>query len=232
MSRLLVSVIDSAEARLAHSQGADFIDAKDPEAGALGALPLETIRAIRACLPADAVTSAVAGDDEDIGQLADSALAIAATGVSFIKLGLGRATACPPAVAELGRLLGGRGRFIAVLFADEDPPLSLTASLHEAGFAGVMLDTRQKKGIRLPDLLTADQIASFVAGCHRLGLMCGLAGSLRVEDVEPLAALGPDYLGFRGGLCLAGDRRGQLDPLAIGRAASRLQAIRHGEQAA
>lgn len=222
---------------MAHAQGADFIDAKDPEAGALGALPLATIQTIRACLPADAVTSAVAGDDEDIGHLADSALAIAATGVSFVKLGLGRATARPAAVAELGRLLGRRGRFIAVLFADEDPPLPLTISLQEAGFAGVMLDTRQKKGIRLPDLLTTDQLASFVADCRRLDLMCGLAGSLRLEDIEPLAALGPDYLGFRGGLCLAGDRRSQLDPLAIGHAARRLQAIRQsgqvdGEQAA
>ena len=38
MTRLLVSVRDEAEARAAAWAGADFIDAKDPAEGALGAL--------------------------------------------------------------------------------------------------------------------------------------------------------------------------------------------------
>ncbi|PRH85719.1 hypothetical protein C5L14_19340 [Labrys okinawensis] len=237
VTRLLVSVVDSAEARLALAHGADLIDAKDPDAGALGALPLASIRSIHASLPEGIVTSAVAGDDDDVERLARSALSVATTGVTFVKLGLGRAMARPTGVAALGRRLAGQGRFIAVLFADENPPLTLVAALHEAGFVGAMLDTSQKRGIRLPDLLTMDQLGSFVADCRQLGLMSGLAGSLRIEDIDRLAALNPDYLGFRGGLCLAGDRRGQLDPLAIGRAAYRLQAIRQsrqvdGEQAA
>lgn len=37
--RLLVSVRDAAEAEAAIRAGADLIDAKDPENGALGALP-------------------------------------------------------------------------------------------------------------------------------------------------------------------------------------------------
>ncbi len=232
VTRLLVSVVDSTEARLAHGLGADLIDAKDPEAGALGALPLASIRDIKASLPESTVTSAVAGDDGDLERLARSALAIAATGVTFVKLGLGRTMARPANLAELGCRLAGHGRFIAVLFADEDPPLSLAPALHEAGFVGAMLDTSQKKGIRLPDLLTSAQLGAFVADCRRLGLMSGLAGSLRIEDIEPLAALGPDYLGFRGGLCLAGDRRGQLDPHAVSEAARHLRAIRQGERAA
>ncbi|RZK75548.1 MAG: hypothetical protein EOO66_33700, partial [Methylobacterium sp.] len=44
--RLLVSVRDAAEAEAAIRAGADLIDAKDPENGALGALPPETVRAI------------------------------------------------------------------------------------------------------------------------------------------------------------------------------------------
>ena len=34
---------------------------------------------------------------------------------------------------------------------------------------------------------------------------------MRYSDIEPLAALGPDYLGFRGALCAAEDRRNPLD---------------------
>ncbi len=44
--RLLVSVRSVDEARLAAAAGADFIDLKEPSAGALGALPLATVRAV------------------------------------------------------------------------------------------------------------------------------------------------------------------------------------------
>ena len=44
--------------------------------------------------------------------------------------------------------------------------------------------------------------------------MTGLAGSLRLEHVAPLAALGPDYLGFRGALCAAG-RTDRIDPARV-----------------
>ena len=44
--RLLVSVRGPDEALTALRAGADLIDAKDPERGALGALPPETVRAI------------------------------------------------------------------------------------------------------------------------------------------------------------------------------------------
>ena len=50
--RLLVSAKNRAEALAAAAAGADFIDLKDPAAGALGALPIEHIAAITAALRA------------------------------------------------------------------------------------------------------------------------------------------------------------------------------------
>ena len=63
--RLLVSVRSPDEALLAARHGADLIDLKEPGAGALGGLPLATIRAIVAALRAEGValpTSATIGD--------------------------------------------------------------------------------------------------------------------------------------------------------------------------
>lgn len=237
VTRLLVSVADVAEAAIAVSQGADLIDAKDPSRGALGALPVAMIRAIRLAVPDDVATSAVAGDEEDIGRLVASALEIARTGVSFVKLGLAGAMASRGAIETLGRGLEaygpeGRGRFIAVLFADENPQSSLVSDLRRAGFAGAMLDTRNKAAGRLREVLSADRLADFVSTCRQQELMCGLAGSLRVEDIPSLSALQPDYLGFRGGLCQARDRRSALDPQAIRRAVTAIAAANRGDRAA
>ena len=49
--RMLVSVRDVGEARVAADGGADFIDCKEPRAGALGGLAVETIGAIVEALP-------------------------------------------------------------------------------------------------------------------------------------------------------------------------------------
>ena len=47
--------------------------------------------------------------------------------------------------------------------------------------------------------------------------MAGLAGSLRMDDINPLLALKPDYLGFRGALCHELQRVAMIDALAVRR---------------
>jgi uncharacterized protein (UPF0264 family) len=46
--------------------------------------------------------------------------------------------------------------------------------------------------------------------------MIGLAGSLRIEDIAPLAAIGPDLLGFRGALCQPDGRAAPLSTKRVG----------------
>ncbi len=222
MTRLLVSVRDGHEASGARLAGADLIDAKDPSGGSLGALPVSVIRSIVAMLDGGAVTSAVAGDHAGNDDLVDAARVIATSGVSFVKVGLRTAFATPRAIAGLGASLAGRGRFIAVLFADEVAGEDLAGPLANAGFAGAMIDTQDKTGGRLVDFMRLDRLAAFVGTCRGHGLICGLAGSLRIDDIVALAPLGADYLGFRGGLCHDGDRRQALDFRRIRRAADLL----------
>ena len=77
-----------------------------------------------------------------------------------------------------------------------------------------MLDTAGKQNGGLRTHLSDAGLARFVTLARMNGLLCGLAGSLGLDDIAPLAALEPDYLGFRGALC-AGDRAGRLDPKAF-----------------
>ncbi|MCJ2138181.1 (5-formylfuran-3-yl)methyl phosphate synthase [Methylobacterium sp. J-026] len=206
--RLLVSVRDPAEAEAARLAGADLIDAKDPERGALGALEPGMVCEIVARVSGGAETSAVA--DPNPAALA----AMATTGVAWVKTGLdagrrGDIAGCAALAAA------APGRVIAVLFAEDGPAAELVPALAKAGFAGAMIDTAGKTGARLPDLAASDDLAAFTAACRAHGLMSGLAGSLRVIDIMALGAHEPDYLGFRGGLCRDFDRRNGIDPLRI-----------------
>ena len=99
--------------------------------------------------------------------------------------------------------------------ADQGPDLAIAGTLAEAGFTGVMLDTADKRSGSLLRHLDMPALGAFVATARGHGLVTGLAGSLRLEDVATLVPLGPDFLGFRGALCRGG-RTSALDLALFG----------------
>ena len=212
---MLASVRSPEEALFALRAGADLIDAKEPSDGTLGAVGPETLRAIVAAVGRRRPVSATVGDlPPDPERLRRAARRNADCGADFIKIGmfaqpidLSRFQALPHALAGVP--------LIAVLFADRSPPLEATAELAAAGWHGVMLDTANKDAGGLRDWTDRDWLADFVHRARAAGLLVGLAGSLREDDVRPLAALGPDYLGFRGALCAETDREECLDPARV-----------------
>lgn len=216
MTRLLASVRSAAEARVAVAGGADLIDAKEPFNGALGALDPNTIREIVAAVGGVRPVSATVGDLPLDPRVILSALdRFVGTGADLLKVGLfagPERTACLPPLEPIAR----RQPLVAVLFADQEPDLALIPRIAGAGFVGVMMDTANKTRGPLTLLASRSLLSEFVAAARHHGLLAGLAGSLREDDVAALLPLGPDYLGFRGALCTDNDRLGQIDASRLG----------------
>ena len=210
VTRFLASVRDADEAAIALAGGADIIDFKDPQAGALGAVAPDVVREGVTRIAGARPVSAVLGDLPMAAEpLRAAAETMAATGVDYLKLGIfpgGNAEAALAALAPLA----ARVKLVAVFFADRHPDLSLLALLVEHGFTGAMLDTAGKNGARLLDHLDIAQLGRVVAECRRLGLLAGLAGALELPDIPRLLLLSPDLLGFRTALCGAGGRTGAI----------------------
>lgn len=211
MTQMLASVTSKAEALLSLEWGADIIDLKNPNEGALGALPLETIRDIVKAIDGRRLVSATIGDpSEDMPLVMQKIITTAATGVDIVKIGIatnGIQLASWQGMAwELASV-----RLVAVLFADQQPNFNFLDTLADQGFYGVMLDTADKSHGGLRCHLETNEIQAFVDRAHRLKLVCGLAGSLSQGDVAPLRRSGPDYLGFRGALCHRGSRMASID---------------------
>ncbi len=214
MTRFLASVRDPAEAEAVLAAGADIVDLKDPEKGALGAVSPETIKACVARIAGRAPVSATVGDLPMTPDLVASAVAeTAACGVDDVKLGVmpgGDPRSCFAVLRE-ARMRAG---LILVFFADALPDIAPLEAARAAGARGVMLDTAGKGGGALLDHMALEDVARFVEAGRGAGLMVGVAGSLRPDHVAPLLALGPDVMGFRGALCHEGLRGKGLDPVA------------------
>jgi len=214
MTRFLASVRDPAEAEAVFAAGADIVDLKDPEKGALGAVSPETIRACVAQIAGRAPVSATVGDLLMTPDLVAGAVAqTAACGVDDVKLGVmpgGDPQRCFAALREAPMRTG----LILVFFADALADVAPIEAARAAGARGVMLDTAGKRGGALLDHIALSDIARFIEVGRGAGLMVGVAGSLRPDHVAPLLALRPDVMGFRGALCHDGLRGKGIDPVA------------------
>lgn len=113
--------------------------------------------------------------------------------------------------AVIGALAGpaSQVRLVAVLFADNQPDLSLLPALRAAGFAGAVLGVLDDA--RLLDCCPAHALARFAAACRSAGLSCGFAGGLEAPDVPRLAVHRPDHLMVRSALFAGGPAGSSID---------------------
>src|SRR5204863_1296953 len=87
--KLLVSVTDAAEARLAVAGGVDIVDVKNPAEGSLGAPAPGVIEQVRREVPAELPVSVALGDLPALpGTAALAAVGAARAGAAYVKVGL------------------------------------------------------------------------------------------------------------------------------------------------
>ena len=217
--KLLVSVRSAEEALLAADGGADFIDLKEPGAGALGGLPIATVRAIVEALHrhgSGLPISATIGDVpmSEVARILACVDAVGACGVDHVKVGIERV---PQALPVLDALRASGRSVIPVFIADRGLDWAHVAHACAAGFPGLMVDTADKHAGSLFDLMPMAELRRFITSvraaraAQSATAMVGLAGALRLSHEPLLRALAPDFAGFRSAVC-EGDRSAALDP--------------------
>ena len=226
--RLLVSVVDEAEAALAVAGGVDVVDVKNPAEGSLGAPAPAVVARVRDVLPAGLPLSVAIGDLPALpGTAALAALGAARSGAAYVKVGLWGASTVDAAVAVLRaarEAVDGEAAVVAVTYVDgarvPSRPLrpgDLVTAARAAGVHGCLLDTSIKDGRGLLSWLDAGALTAIVADAHDAGLEIALAGELRAEDLPAVRATGADVAGVRSAACRDGRRTASLDPERIAR---------------
>ena len=219
--RLLVSVVNQHEADAALAGGADIIDAKNPALGPLGAVSIPVLLDIRRVTPTAHLVTAALGDAEDEGAIEEMARAYAGTNTGLIKVGLAGTSSIERAVSLLGAAVRGaaagsadRCGVVAVAYADAHVvaslyPRALTDAAARAGARGVLLDTADKHGPGLRDLVSQEELSEWTGGAHRAGLLVAVAGRLQADDLPFARDAGADIAGVRGAAC-EGGRTGRV----------------------
>jgi len=207
--RLLVSVRDADESRAALAGGADIIDAKEPSAGALGAVDLFTLQDIVAAVGAVRPVTAALGDAACTSTVGRLAREYAHAGATLVKIGFAGVTSRRDAAALIAAArdgAAGRAGVIATAYADAghvgslDPQVMLDAAA-ASGAAGVLLDTANKQGPGLLGLMPPAALQAWVDVARDAGLLVALAGRLTLSDLDVVLDSGADVVGVRGAAC-------------------------------
>ena len=214
--RLLVSVANAEEATAALAGGADIIDAKDPWSGALGAVTATALRAICGAVGNARPVTAALGDASDSAAIEGAAREFALSGAAFVKVGFaGIDSASRIADLIAAAVRGARSGadttgVVAVAYADAGIAFDdLVAAAAPNGAAGVLIDTADKAGPGLRQLVAPHTLARWVAASRAAGLFMAVAGKLTADDLRFVRESGADIAGVRGAACDEG-RNGRV----------------------
>jgi (5-formylfuran-3-yl)methyl phosphate synthase len=222
MTKLLVSVRNAAEARIALAGGADLIDVKEPLRGALGAADAATIESVVTEVAGRVPTSAALGELRLRGRLAASSVGR----VDYAKFGLagclGRSDWTSRLQAAIGSL-PGRVVPVAVAYADwksacAPDPWEVLSRGESLGCRALLVDTFDKLAGSLGRHISPADLQRLIWAARGAQLICVVAGGLGPREIDDVLPLGPDYIGVRGAACRGG-RTGQLDAASVRRLA-------------
>jgi (5-formylfuran-3-yl)methyl phosphate synthase len=234
--RLLVSVADAADAQAAIEGGADVIDAKDPRQGALGAVGesrlSEIVAAVASVRPISVALGEIGADGapradgarHEGSAIERLAAAAATSGVDYVKLAFAPGVSVTEAERSAGRVMAvvaGACKVVLATYADGTDgrldPYAVVDMAARSGATGVLLDTLDKRGVGLFEVLSSAAVALWVETAHAAHLLVAVAGSLRGADLTVASGVGADLVGVRGAVC-AGGRTGRVS-------ASRVRAL-------
>lgn len=223
--KLLVSAVNASEAVEAAKGGADIIDIKNIEEGPLGASFPWVIKEIKKALQktrsdGNYELSATLGDLELMpGGASLAAYGLAGFGLDYIKIGMkvksrGEAVKLASAVkrASKERKMKKAPKIVLAAYADFSEissvsPLDVIYAAHNAGAGGVMIDTYQKDGRSLLELLSMDYLRKFIKKAREKKLLTCLAGNITLGALPEIKKLAPDIVGIRSAACTKGDRK-------------------------
>ena len=225
---LLISPINTEEAREAINGGADIIDVKNPKEGSLGANFPWVIKNIREIAPEGMHVSATLGDvPYKPGTVSLAAAGAVVSGADYIKVGLYGTRNYSEALEVMENVVRSVKDFdkealvVASGYADAHrvnaiDPMEIPRVAADSGADLAMVDTAIKDGKTLFDFMDKDKLQEFNNRIHDYGLKSALAGSIKKNQLRLLYEIGCDVVGIRGAACTGGDRnKGTINHTAV-----------------
>jgi|TARA_B000000609_G_scaffold37636_2_gene26752 uncharacterized protein (UPF0264 family) len=211
MTNILTSIKNIHEARLIRDMSIGIVDVKNVDDGALGFVGVEEAEKIFNFLRTKTL-SITMGDYVNPAEkkFITNALLMNKIGFDFIKLGLFNNTSIKHHKKFLEITNLKKTKPVCVLFADKTFSFENLEKIIEIGYEAVMIDTLSKSK-KTTNILDYSKLKRFVEFCKDNEILCGISGSVKINDLPNLLQIQPDFIGMRGQLCTSDLGRDKLD---------------------
>lgn len=227
MTRLLVSVRNAVEARIALDAGVDLIDIKEPNRGALGAADASVWREVLDIVAGRVPVSCALGELSEIRQA--NIVAIPA-GMQYVKIGLSGIASVSNWRAAWREKVSQRSadcNVVAVVYADGErvgapQAREILEAAQSLPCAAILIDTFEKSSGNVFQHWPSDALETYLGHARDAGLLTVLGGGLDWSSLELALTLPVDYVAVRGLACLSG-RVSAVDAAACRRLVSQVR---------
>ena len=209
--RFLASIKNASEAKLIKDIQIDIVDIKNIDDEPMGFAGLQNILSIKNILQNHKISVTMGNDfNPNNESMISNALNVEKFGIDYMKIALFSEEELKNHKSLLEILDLQHCRPICVLFADNHMVINNLKKIADIGYKGVMIDTINKNGLSIIDILPTEILNDFIKRAKFLNMTSGLAGSIRLPDMDKIIKLNPDFIGFRGQLCKDGKDRKKL----------------------
>ena len=209
--RFLASIKNASEAKLIKDIRIDIVDIKNIDDEPMGFAGLQNILSIKNILQNHKISVTMGNDfNPNNESMISNALNVEKFGIDYMKIALFNEEELNNHKSLLEILNLQHCRPICVLFADNHIAINNLKKIADIGYQGVMIDTMNKNGLSVMDILPTEILNSFIERAKFLKMTCGLAGSIKRSDISNIIKFNPDFIGFRGQLCKGGKDRNNL----------------------
>ena len=211
MTNILASIKNIHEARLIRDMSIGIVDVKNVDDGALGFVGVEEAEKIFNFLKTKTL-SITMGDYVNPAEkkCINDALLMNKIGFDFIKLGLFNNASIKYHKKFLEITNFKETKPVCVLFADKTFSFENLEKIIEIGYEAVMIDTLSKSN-KTTNIVDYSELKRFVEFCKDNEIVCGISGSVKINDLAYLVQIRPDFIGLRGQLCAPKLGRDKLD---------------------
>ncbi|MBH44467.1 MAG: hypothetical protein CMD88_03330 [Gammaproteobacteria bacterium] len=211
MTKFLASIKNEYEALEVRKANIDIIDLKAINDGALGFVGKNIMTNVRQLLSSHTISVTIGNDKNPNNCTTINNIKYAISSrIDYIKIGLFENKYVHEHHKLLQKIDFQNTNPICVMFADKEFNLEVAKKISSIGYKGIMIDTCNKNGISTTQLLPNHLIEEFVRQMKKRNIFCGLSGSLNFSDIKKLKSLNPDFLGFRGLVCINGNDRDEI----------------------
>lgn len=193
----------------------DIIDLKNPKEGALGAWKKEDIEEIISLYKGKVMISATLGNLTNLNEIKKKVNLFENLDLDYLKIGFFNDSVInAKETLRYFKNCNFKTKLVAVLFSENKKIINFALNnfdfFKKSKINTILLDTKNKNSLGTLEIFSDDFLINFIESGKNKKINIGIAGKIKIVNLNRLLLLKPDLVGIRGSACISSNRESAI----------------------